>query len=246
MKEIFESAIDTIKNRLTNPVYGTFIASWLAFHWNFIFSLFFLSEDKIFQTTGLLKNDYLVHRFFNLNDWYLYVSWLAPFLLTWLIIWKLPEWILIKAYKRNEVYETDKLIIKITEERRIVEEKTRFEKEVVKKAKVVTEKKEEEQKIKSIDPTIEWRQELQNSILNPLILQSIKDAVRVVYQTNGEFTTRTERSSLAISYIQPDLLSRLDTLGLIEITKGSYGTKMSFTDKGKFFVRELQNQGQIQ
>ena len=246
MKEIVNSIAETIKNRLTNPVYGTFVISWIIFHWNFIFSILFLSEDKILETTGLLKNDYLVYRFFSLTDWYLYVSWLAPFLLTWIIIWKLPEWILIRAYKKNEEYETEKIIIKIIEERKIEEEKTKYEKEIVKKTKEVPEKKEEEKKIKNIDPTMEWGEELKNITQNPLIVQAIQNGVRAIYQTNGEFTTRAERGGMSITYIQPDFLSRLDTLGLIEITKGTYGSKMNFTNKGKFFVRELQNQSKIQ
>ena len=113
MKEWLDSITEVVRNRATNSLYGTFVISWAVFHWKFIISLLFLSEEKIWDVTGLLKTDYLSKLLFNSSDWYFYVSWIAPFLLTWIIIWKLPQWILVKAYKETEKYETEKQLIKI-------------------------------------------------------------------------------------------------------------------------------------
>ena len=91
MKEIISSIAESVKARLSNTLYGTFAISWLIFHWNFVFSVLFLDQEKIWEYSHLLKDDYLVQRFFNWADWYFYISWLAPFLLTWIVIWKLHK-----------------------------------------------------------------------------------------------------------------------------------------------------------
>ena len=66
--EIVNSLKDTLNKRINSSVYGTFSLYWLVFHWNFIFTIFFVSEDKIWESTHLLKNDYLLKVFFNYYD----------------------------------------------------------------------------------------------------------------------------------------------------------------------------------
>lgn len=50
MKELLQSLFSTSKERISNPLIGTFIFSWVAFNWKSILFLFFSSktiEDKI-------------------------------------------------------------------------------------------------------------------------------------------------------------------------------------------------------
>ena len=61
--EIVDSFKSDLRERMTSPVYGIFIISWLALHWKFIFTMFFVSEDKILEKTFLLKHEYLEQNF---------------------------------------------------------------------------------------------------------------------------------------------------------------------------------------
>ena len=152
MKEIVDSVTKIIKNRLTNSLYGVFFFSWIAFHWSFVFSIFALDDIKILQITGLLKNEYLIQRYFNPSDFWFWFSWIMPFIVTYFIIWRLPKWILLKAYDKTEEYEIEKKIIKIKQQKRIEQEETKLQEQTVKKVAAVAKQVVEEKKIKNTDP----------------------------------------------------------------------------------------------
>ena len=156
MKEIVDSVTKIIKNRLTNSLYGVFFFSWIAFHWSFVFSIFALDDIKILQITGLLKNEYLIQRYFNPSDFWFWFSWIMPFIVTYFIIWRLPKWILLKAYDKTEEYEIEKKIIKIKQQKRIEQEETKLQEQTVKKVAAVAKQVVEEKKIKNTDPTMGW------------------------------------------------------------------------------------------
>src|SRR3989344_2658128 len=206
--EITDSFKNSIKKRLTSSVYGTFIIYWLIFHWNFIFTIFFVSEDKIWDSMGLLKNDYLIKNFFDYSNLSFYSLWIIPIILTYLTIWIFPKYVIIPAFKKEEEYETEKILFRLSEQRKIEAAKVGVERETVKKVTAVAEKVLQEKKIKSNDPTIGWQEELKNTISVPMILEAIKNAVRVIYQTGGEFVTDPIANSSYRAFISPDLLSR--------------------------------------
>lgn len=117
--EILQSVQDGITDRTTSPVYGAFILSWLFFHWKFVYTAIFISEEKIWEfTNGQLKSDYLSQTFFNFSNPWFYILWILPFVFTWLFIWKFPKWISIPAFLRSQKYNTQKLEIKLEEEKK--------------------------------------------------------------------------------------------------------------------------------
>ena len=156
MKEMVDSITETMKNRLTNSLYGTFFVCWLIFHWNFIFSIFALDDTKILEITGLLKNDYLWKKYFHINDLYFWFSWIMPFVLTYIIIWHLPKWVLIKAFKKTEEHNTEKKIIKILQKRKIEYEDTELQKQTAERVSATVKKFVEEKKIKEVNPAVGW------------------------------------------------------------------------------------------
>ena len=95
--EIVDSVKEASKKRLVTPLYGVFTLSWMVFHWELIYAALFVDQDKIWQATGLLKNQYLHTTFFNIHSWSFYMLWLLPIVLTYLIIWIFPKWISIPA-----------------------------------------------------------------------------------------------------------------------------------------------------
>ncbi|MGC9605464.1 MAG: hypothetical protein ABSF56_01765 [Minisyncoccia bacterium] len=244
--EIINSFKEEIKKRLTTSFYGTYIIFWLIFHHEFVLSLFFADGDKIWSTTGLLKSQYLSKEFFNSQDWHSYLGWMVPIILTWLFIEYFQKYVAIYFFRLEQLYDTEKKIIQISEQRKIEVAQKSLEKASVEKLEVVEKKTQKEKQIRSIDPTIEWQKELEYISSNQSALMAIRDAVLIIYRSGGEFTGDVGLSnSIAQPYLNPDSLSRLDTMDIVSISKGIYGNKIAFTSKGKYLVRRLQEQGKV-
>jgi hypothetical protein len=232
MKEILDSVKDGLKGRLTNPAYGSYIIFWVILHWQFIFSVFSLDQNIVLQKTGLLKNEYLSQTFFNFHDWYFYFSWLFPFILTWFVIWILPDLILLPAFEKDQEYELAKKKIRIIQEREVENEQTKLEQQNVKKLEAVVEKVTKEKEIKEIDPSLQWEEEYEEfkrtSFYNRfnLIITSIYDRYGAIYWNNNSDGS-----------IPRDMLAYLDTHELATINREE--RNISLTEKGKFFVKKF-------
>jgi len=78
---------------------------WVVLHWEFFYSLVFVSETSILNHTGYLKNEYLQRTFHNYSDpafwWWILLSFLLCVLLTFLMVWIIPRLVLFKAHKRQ-------------------------------------------------------------------------------------------------------------------------------------------------
>lgn len=234
MKEIANSISKTINNRLTNSLYGTFFVSWLIFHWNFIFSIFFLSEDKIYEITRLLKNDYLYQKYFDYASLYFWTSWILPFLVTYLIVWIFPKWILIPAYEKTEEYETNKKIIKIGEEIKIEDKKLQLQKSTTKKIAAVAEQVIQEKKIREVDPAIEWVKEY-NTFKNTPYYNDFELIVESLYEQHGQVSWYRNMASYKTN-IPKRTLAYAHANNLVEFEDNNKNIKL--TDKGKFFLKQ--------
>lgn len=222
--EIINSFNNSLKKRLTTPIYGTFLASWLIFHWEFIFVIFFVSEDKIWQSTGLLKNDYLLKEFFNFSDACFYFSWILPFVLTWFIIWKFPKWIFLPAFKKEEEYRLEKSRIRIAEQKKLETEEIKLEQEKKKKLEAVGETVQKEKEIQKLDPIINWKKEYE-LFKNTQYYSDFNSIIESVYQSNGY-----------AGYIPKGVLAYSHTNELLEFGSDN---RITLTAKGKFFVKQF-------
>ena len=233
--EIVDSFNCALKKRLTTPIYGTFLVSWLIFHWKFIFTIFFVSEEKIWQATGLLKNDYLGTVFFNFHDWYFYLSWILPFILTWFIIWKFPKWVSLPAFRKEEEYRFAKSRIRIAEERKSETEEINLEQEKQKKLEAVSETVKKEKEIKKLDPSINWEKEYE-IFKNTQYYSNFNSIIESVYQHNGSASWYVG-NSLYPTQIPKGVLAYCHTNELIEFSKDN--KTIDLTVKGKFFVKQF-------
>lgn len=212
--EITDSVKKNFKNRLTSPVYGTFFVWWLVFHWELVYTMFFIDEDKVWSVKQMLMNDYIRDRYFHF-DWLFIGFWAAPFVMTFITIWWFPKFILIPLFRRHERYEAEKRRIRLGEE-------TKIEEEILKKLKVVSEKVEEEKKIEEADPSINWEQEYLQFRKSDFF-ENFKVLINVVYSNNPY-----------VHSVPKDVLAYSDSIGLIDIKGGT----ITFTDKGKYFVKQ--------
>ncbi len=116
-----------------------------------------------------------------------------------------------------------------------MEKKTEKEKEI----------KEQEKEIKELNPTVTWENEFNKVSSDAKAIRAIKEGNSAIYTTNGRFVSDAGRVNRGYSsYISANSLSRLDTLGLIAMITEKRDV-IEFTDKGKFFVRKLQEKGII-
>lgn len=244
--EIFKSTRDNMEDKVTSPVYGVFVISWLIVHWKFVYTALFVSEEKIWEATGgMLKSDYLTETFFNFSNFEFYLFFLLPFLFTWLLIWKFPKWVSIPAFRKSQEFEVEKSKIKLQTMSDILKEQLRITELTEQKTKKEKEIKQQEKEIKKIDPTIEWFNEFNNILPKEKDVQAIKEGSRVIYETNGRFVTNLRNVTSGYStYISSPSLSRLDALGLIKMVSEKRDV-MEFTEKGKFFIRELQKKDML-
>lgn len=234
MKQILDSCEKVVQQKLSNSVYGNFVFFWIAFHWNFLFSMFALDDTKILQQTGLLKNDYLVATFFNIHDWYFWVSWIMPFLLTYLAIWHFPKFIFIPAFKKDEDARTEKKIIRIEKEKKIQQKEKELAGEEIKKLEIVEEKIEKERNIENINPELKWEKEYKKFKEYPFY--DFGSIIQCVYENGGSVP----------NIVSGEIIAHAEANGLITVFEGSPtdGTKIKLTEKGKFFIkRYLEDRG---
>ena len=232
--EVVDSIEDICKKRLTSPLYGVFLISWIVCHWNFIFTMFFVSEDKIWEATKMLKIDYMSKTFRNYSDWKFYLFGALPFLMTYLIIWHFPKWFSLPAYQKEEEYKTKKRKIKIKELNKLKElENTSKEKDI---EKLTLEKKESQKKkeIEIIDPTINWKKEFLE-FKNSIYYKDFDIILHSIYKKDGSISWYNSYKNY--DSIPQSILAYGHSNNLIE-----FGPKQGFiqlTKKGKFFVKEF-------
>ena len=131
IEDIRKSINSILYERVTSPLFGTFVISWLVFNWKIFYTTFFIDEDKI----DLNKIDYIVKNFNDIENliWYPLISTLAlltivPFISNgaYYLSLHFNQW---KIERKNEV-EKERLLtvrqsIKLREQ--ILEAERKFE-----------------------------------------------------------------------------------------------------------------------
>lgn len=232
--EIIDSVSESWKEKVNTPIYGVFSIWWAVFHWKLLITIFLVSEDRIWEASHLLKGDYLSKAFFDIHDWYFWVSWVLPFILTYLVIWILPKWVLIPAFKKDEQDKVEKKRIRIQEQQKLSEAEKKFEETETKKLSAVEEKVKKEKAIKNIDPTINWEKEY-ISFRNSKYYSDFNVVIESVYERNGLVSWKD--SNYQYHGIPKGILAYSHANGLVEFS--SENRMIDLTEKGKFFVKQF-------
>lgn len=225
--EIVDSAKKAIADKFDSSLYGTFIIYWLIFHWRFVYTIFFVSEDMVWNSMQLFKNDYLVRVFFDYKTFNFWLWWAIPVILTILTIWVFPRLFIIRAYKREleDAYEKKKF--KVKKEKELESEEAKREEETTKKITAVAEQVEQQKKIKDIDPTIQWEEEYQ-TLKTKKIFGNFKTLYQIVYENGGGIYGQ-QSYTLAMP-----LIAYLDSTEALVLENGT----ISLKPKGNFFMRK--------
>ena len=122
MIELLKAFLENAKERIKNPLIGTFITSWIVFNWKSVLILLFSSdkiENKIFTITTTYCN------------YWLWIYW--PLMVTITYIFGLPyinlgiDWLLSNSRNKRLKRENRKLIIILDAEKDVEEARIRLE-----------------------------------------------------------------------------------------------------------------------
>lgn len=221
-----ENHIHVSKRLFSNQVYFTFIITSLLVHWRFIATVFLVQNDSIFAHYGITKDIYLKQLLFDTSEPFLSaVLILLPFFITWFILYIVQPWVLINLLQKHKDYEIEKEKIEIRAERKLADERVK---------KMIAEVKETEAKTKvfraeaqslEADPSIKWERsflKFNNSPYQHLFLDLVKD-----------FYSGKEHID------DGGFASYLDAIGVIVVDPVNPNSVTSFTDKGKYFIRRM-------
>lgn len=240
MEDFFKSMGEAIRKRTTSAFLGSYTVFWGLFHWQGLYTTFFVDQEKIFEKFGLLKNEYVNIYFFGYsgwNDWSFYLGFIAPAILAVVYIWYLPKYVLIHAFKKEREHKFDKQKVIIDNEIEI--EKHRASLATVSEKTLAAEEKviKKEKAIVDLDPSKAWNEEYERFNRSGLIniLTSIVDAV---YKHSGHIKRYYDSEQKAwVSFnVNPDNVALAHSNGLIEID--ARGEKITLTDKGRYFIQQ--------
>lgn len=227
MKEIITSLHNDFRDKMASPIYGIFIVAWAVFNWNFLYALFFLSEEKIwYATNGMLKNDYLLYRYFDFHSLFFYLKLIVPVGITYFLIWHFPKFISIPAYEKSEENNFQKKLIKNRLE--ILLGQQELEKAEIKEKKIEKEKEivKSEYELEDVD-----YEKIKNHKLFPKIDQIIDS----IYKESGD-TSYWGNNGRLEKYIDSDVLAWMHANGFILIEGSGAKEKIELTERGKRFI----------
>lgn len=185
LEDLFNWSKDNIYSKIRSPLWWSFLLAWSTWNWKVIYVTFFISEDITKDKIIYISNLYNYFSTLGLEViivplWFL-INWLIiPFILTYIIIFKISNIDKIFYRKQKEI-EREKIKIKQEMERQFIEKEKEItkEKEKIINKKEKIEEKEEKLEKKEIN---EWDIEYDKIIKsNPNIM---KELSFLIYDNN--------------------------------------------------------------
>lgn len=236
MANFLDSVFSHFEQRLKTQFYSIFAFWWIVLHGQFFYAALFDDADKIYAKTGLLKSEYLQQKFANYHDpkfWLLQAFLvLIAALLTYLMIWIVPRYLLLPAYRAERQHEFDKRKIRLEYDRESEKLATAREEQAAKTRQATEKRVKAEAGIVEANPEVLWEEEYAE--LSQLENHGLymDDLIKCLYRYSGE-------ASVPGTYrISQEALAYADANGLI--TFNSDNRKLAVTDKGRFFIRKYQ------
>lgn len=216
--EIVSSAAASIEERMSSPFYGYFIISWLIFNWKFLYIAFFVDQEKIFEKTGLLRDEYIwlklpVDIYGHILQFVFY-----PFLLTSLAVFVFP-FVTRLFFWKNILNKQALLKIQAKQNSQKVEE-IKSEVSVIDAER---EKKEAEKKTEIETPEVIWEKDF-NNFRGAVIFSEFKNVLLNYY-----------RKGVARVNISTGMIAFMDLAGLGGV---DYNFAVVLSPKGKFFAKK--------
>lgn len=227
--ELTESTQVMIEERLSSPFYGFFALSWFIINWDFVYSVFFIDQAKIYEKFGLLRNEYIFQHILpslHGKEWFLHFL-IEPFLLTFLFFWIAP-YITRPFYKKYIDNQKQLKKIELLANKMVVIEKTELIKAEVQEAEAM-------KVAEDVSPEIIWQREF-DKFRKTLYFSGFREIRDCIYKYGGKVLVRGEYPYSEPEFqINTDLLAYVDSNNLIN----TRGDTISLTDKGKYFMKQF-------
>jgi hypothetical protein len=164
-----------------------------------------------------------------------YIGIILPAALTYIFIWVLPKYILIRAYREEQRYKVQKRIVKTEEETKLQEQEKKLAlktKEVIQAEIEVSDKRLE---ASNKDPKILWQQEYDElEKYNELL--PLGEVLKCIYRYKGRLFVEGNVYNSVEFELDANYLRFADARELVKIIND--GDRIELTDKGKFFAAQ--------
>lgn len=231
--EFVQATNAALEERISSPFYGYFIVGWIITNWKLVYASFFLDQDKIFQKTGLLRNEY-IQTIFPVDQWFWLNFFIIPIAFTLVFFWISPYWTRpifrksIRNKKALKVIELQESQEVRREQKELIKEETALIQEEIVKAK-------EEKKAEVETPEIIWNRDFEN-FKNSKFFFLFKKILDAIYEHGGKTKAKWNRVSGYYEFsIDTDTLIYSDTNGLINMLADD---NISLTEKGRYFAQK--------
>jgi len=240
-----EAIIAYLNGRAKTQLYGIFIFWFLLLHANIIFTSLFVSQDLIYKSTDMLKNEYIGHTYFQTGEWSFWILELAKLWaavsLTYLMIWLLPKTLVARAYDQELDDHYKRRAKKIKKDLELEKQRQTLSDEqlkTTKKQEAVVEKQEDlEQK-----ELRQWQKEYK-AFVDSGLQGILKDITRSVYEHGGYIVRYVKRNTQYSPNIDKDTVAIAHSSGLVELNVDN--DRITLTPKGKYFISQayLESEG---
>ena len=225
--------IDRAKSR----VYMTYALWILIIFAPVIFVALFVDQNLLYQSKGLLKNEYIASHYFNFHEWW---GWVYVFggavlagVMTRLTIWDFPKLFVNRAFTKEMEYSIQRDItrmktgqmLEIEKKKLAVEElaTTKTQVEVVKQKEKLGELKEEDS---SWDD--DYSRFKNNEVYSSFNL--VKDSL---YAHDGSIIETSDFDGRVVFELPAGVVAYLDANNLAQVKNGT----ITLTNKGKNFMK---------
>jgi hypothetical protein len=237
---VFQLLVDFFSGKAKTRIYTTFLGWLLIFHIDVIFIAALTDQTVLYDKTGLLKGEYVWAYISHFGLWSIALELLrfalAP-LLTYLMIWILPQYINERSYREELEIEYTLRKMKVKKE----EELNKREGVAVQRQleNIENEKKAvvERVKIKDSPETLKWDVEFKDFMKKINARDTLDELRNTVYAEGGNLFQYKAANGWTTepSGVSPDNLALADINDLIAFT--DKGKLISLTSKGKYFLR---------
>ncbi|HSW74283.1 MAG TPA: hypothetical protein VLG16_00275 [Candidatus Saccharimonadales bacterium] len=235
--KLAEAFIAYLNGRAKTQLYGLFVTWILILHGSIVFTCLFTDQQLIYKRTGLLKNEYIAERFFAIYTWRFWIFEIARFalacLLTYLMIWVFPKYLLAKAYEKELEADYGRKSQKLGKDLDLEKERNKLAKTqldtVDKEKKVIAQQEDlEDKEVKT------WKTEYRET--SQSLKNALNDVIRAVFEHKGHL-----EKYIKDGYdVDPQVPSRSVAIAysnnLIELSDN--GSRVALTKKGRFFVSQ--------
>src|SRR3989338_2784401 len=218
MKEIINSIHKWLEDRMTSPLYGTFIFSVIFWNWKFFYVLFWQNQTSLYFP----KIEYIEKVIFNNQTYFSHLTSfiVLPSITTFVIIWWLPV-IANLAHAKNSEFHNKRSIAYQKNEQLYLKQLAEIKQEQAESKKEIELTTTDEER---------WEKEYETFKTSPRV-NEFKTLIETVYGQNGYYIGKD---------LGTDILAIADSLGLISIIEDELNNsnKINFTPKGKFFANK--------